>query len=47
VRLTGERIARELDAKLIRINPREPYIDSHLGWGLPLGGLEGIEIILG
>jgi len=45
VRLTGERIARELDAKLIRINPREPYIDSRLGWGLPMGGLEGIETL--
>jgi len=47
VRLTGERIARELDAKLIRINPREPDIDPRLGWGMPMGGLEGIEAMVG
>jgi NAD-dependent SIR2 family protein deacetylase len=46
VRLTGERIARELGARLIRINPREPDIDPRLGWGLPLGGLEGTEALL-
>ena len=46
VRLTGERIARGLDAKLIRINPAEPDIDPRLGWGLPMGGLEGIETVL-
>ncbi len=45
VRLTGERIARQLEAKLIRINPREPQIDQRLGWGLPMGGLEGIRLI--
>ncbi len=46
VRLTGERLARELDTKLVRINPREPEIDPRLGWGLPLGGLEGIETLI-
>ena len=46
VRLTGESLARELGAKLIRINPREPEIEADLGWGLALGGLEGIERIL-
>ncbi|WP_300361632.1 Sir2 family NAD-dependent protein deacetylase [Hydrogenimonas sp.] len=46
VRLTGERLAKELGARLIRINPREPQIDPRLGWGLPMGGLEGIEALL-
>ncbi len=46
VRITGERIAKELNGRLVRINPREPRIDSRLGWGLPLGGLEGIEALL-
>ncbi len=45
VRLTTERIAKEFDAKVIRINPGEPQIESRLGWGLPMGGLEGIEAI--
>ena len=45
VRLTGERVAKELGAKLIRINPREPETDPRLGWGLPMGGLEGIEAV--
>ena len=47
VRLTGERLAKELGAKVIRINPREPEIDPALGWGLPMGGLEGIATLTG
>jgi NAD-dependent SIR2 family protein deacetylase len=43
VRLTGERIARQQGAKLIRLNPREPGIDRSLGWGFAVGGLEGIR----
>ena len=47
VRMTGERIARHLGAKLIRLNPREPEIDRSLGWGFPIGGMEGIRRLLG
>ncbi len=48
VRRQGEAIAASLpEARLIRINPREPQIDPALGWGLALGGLEGIATILG
>ena len=43
VRLTGERIARQLGAKLIRLNPREPEVDRTLGRGFAVGGLEGIR----
>ncbi|WP_457597735.1 SIR2 family NAD-dependent protein deacylase [Hydrogenimonas sp.] len=45
VRLTGERIAKELGATLIRLNPREPQIPETLGFGLAMGGLEGIEAL--
>ncbi|WP_201352752.1 SIR2 family NAD-dependent protein deacylase [Hydrogenimonas urashimensis] len=46
VRLTGERIARELNTKLIRINPREPQINPSLGYSVPMGGLEGIKALI-
>ncbi|BDY12224.1 SIR2 family NAD-dependent protein deacylase [Hydrogenimonas cancrithermarum] len=46
VRLTGEEIARKLDGRLIRINPRESGIDPPFGYGLPAGGLEGIRALL-
>jgi len=47
VRRQGEEIARRLPrARLIRINPREPEINPDLGWGLAMGGLEGIEALL-
>ena len=47
VRRQGEAIAASLpEARLIRINPREPQIDPALGWGLAVGGQEGIEMIL-
>ena len=45
VRLTGERIAKEIGGTLIRINPREPRIDPKLGIGLAMGGLKGIEVL--
>jgi len=46
VRRQGEAIAAEFpNARLIRINPRESEIDERLGWGLAMGGLEGIEEI--
>ncbi len=47
VRMTGERIARDFGATLIRINPREPQIEASLGYGAAMGGLEGIEKITG
>jgi NAD-dependent SIR2 family protein deacetylase len=46
VRMTSESIARSMNAKVLRINPREPHIDPSLGWGLPVGGLEGIESLV-
>ncbi|BBG65592.1 NAD-dependent protein deacetylase of SIR2 family [Hydrogenimonas sp.] len=46
VRLTGERIARATGGRLIRINPREPQIESSLGVGLAMGGFDGIERII-
>ena len=46
VRMTGERIARNFGAKLIRLNPREPEIDRSLGWGFDVGGLEGIRRLM-
>lgn len=47
VRIEGENIARSYDnATLIRINPREDTISPSLGFGLSLGGYEGIKSIL-
>jgi NAD-dependent SIR2 family protein deacetylase len=34
------------NAKLIRINPREYDIDAKIGYGIALGGLEGLQNIL-
>jgi len=47
VRNESEYIAKELNGFLIRINPRESYIeDSNInGVSLSMGGLEGLEII--
>ena len=47
VRMMGENIAREYEAALIRINPRDFHLPAGIsGWGLPMGGMEGIENIL-
>lgn len=44
VRMTGERLARVLNASLIRINVREPAVPAgHIG--LALGALEGLRSI--
>jgi len=47
VRMTSERIAELAGAKVLRINPREPQIEPRLGWGVAMGGREGIERLLG
>jgi NAD-dependent SIR2 family protein deacetylase len=44
VRMTSERVARSLDATLVRINPREPQA-PHGHVSLPLGALEALEAI--
>ena len=44
VRMTSERVARTLDATLVRINPREPQA-PHSQVSLPLGALEALEAI--
>ncbi len=44
VRMTSERVARSLDATLVRINPREPHA-PHGQVSLPLGALEALEAI--
>lgn len=47
VRMMSENIAWKHRAPLIRINPRDFYLpESISGWGLPMGGIEGIENIL-
>ena len=44
VRMTSERVARSLDATLVRINPREPKAPrGHVS--LPLGALEALTAI--
>ena len=44
VRMTSERVARSLDATLVRINPREPKA-PYGQVSLPLGALEALEAI--
>jgi NAD-dependent SIR2 family protein deacetylase len=44
VRMTSERVARSLDATLVRINPREPKA-PYGQMSLPLGALEALEAI--
>ena len=44
VRMTSERVARSLDAPLVRINPREPQA-PYGQVSLPLGALEALEAI--
>jgi NAD-dependent SIR2 family protein deacetylase len=46
VRLTSERLAASLDARLIRINPREPRVPAGQ-ISLPLGALEALQQIDG
>ncbi|MCF6201014.1 MAG: NAD-dependent deacetylase [Hydrogenimonas sp.] len=46
VRITGEKIASIYGAKLIRINPRDFYIDSNIGWGFSFGAVDGIRKLL-
>lgn len=46
VRYESERTAVMLDGLVIRINPRDYYIDSSIGVGIPMGGLEGLSEIL-
>ncbi len=45
VRSFGERAAEKYRGKIIRINLREAQINSHLGLGLALGGLEALLAI--
>jgi len=44
VRMTSERVARSLDATLVRINPREPRA-PYGQVSLPMGALEALEAI--
>jgi len=44
VRLTSERAASRLGARLVRINPREPQV-PHGQIGIPLGALDALEAI--
>ena len=47
VRLKGENISKKYqNATLIRINPRDYVVDQKSGISIPLGGLEGIEILV-
>ncbi len=42
IRFTSERLGRRGDARVVRVNPREPEIDApHLS--LPVGALEGLR----
>ena len=48
VRIEGKQLAsKHPDAILIRINPREYEVGGKNEYGVPLGGLEGIKVILG
>jgi NAD-dependent SIR2 family protein deacetylase len=46
VRLTSERIAREFNATLIRINPRDYDVPANIkAFSIPTGGLDGLRLI--
>ena len=45
VRHLSEEMARVLDGFVVRVNPRDPYIDERLGVGLAMGGAAGISKI--
>ena len=42
----GSARASVAGAEILQINPREPQIDSRLGWGVAMGGREGIEWLI-
>lgn len=46
IRMKSERIAREYNTKVIRINPRDYDINPSLGIGIDTGALEGLDLIL-
>ena len=46
IRLKSQNIAKKVDAKVIRINPRDFDIDETIGIGIDCGALEGINAIL-
>ena len=47
IQSTGEKLAKKIKgAKLIRINPREYYLNRYRGWGIPYGGMDGLKKIL-
>ncbi|MEM7012981.1 MAG: Sir2 family NAD-dependent protein deacetylase [Verrucomicrobiota bacterium] len=46
VRMQSERVAVELNATLIRVNPREPEIPNGKGVSLSMGALEAIQQLL-
>lgn len=45
VRYFSNRIVRQHQGKLIRINPREPEIGGATGIGLSMGALEALEAL--
>ncbi len=48
VRFTSEKIGRQLRSTLIRINPRDYDVPSNIdAISIPMGGLEGLKLILG
>jgi NAD-dependent SIR2 family protein deacetylase len=46
VRNESQNIARTLNAHVMRINPRDYHINTSLGFGVPLGALEGLKTCL-
>jgi NAD-dependent SIR2 family protein deacetylase len=47
IRHTGERLAKSLKTKMLRINPRDFQIHESVGVSLEYGALEGLELLLG
>ena len=47
VRHESEHLAQKLNGFVIRINPRDYYINARLGVGIDMGGLDGLSKILG
>ncbi len=47
IRIEGQQlVARSVNIKLIRINPREYSINGDIGLSIPFGGLEGLQKVL-
>ena len=46
VRYEGESVAKELNGKLLRINPSDEEVDEDIGISLPYGGYKGLKKII-